>query len=178
MLIDTHAHLDRTTYADDWDDVLARAAAAGVERIVVVGTTAAGSAESLRLAGTDPRLFATVGIHPNHAAEAAEGDWDEVVRMAGAARCVGIGETGLDKHWHDTPFAMQRDYFDRHIRLSQERDLALVVHTRECLPDAIEMLSEAHNADRCAESCIPTPATRSPRGFAWSWDCILASPGW
>jgi len=143
MLIDTHAHLDRTVYAADWPGVLDRARLAGVEQIVVVGTTAAGSAASLQLAREYSQLFATVGIHPNHAAEAAAGDWDEVVKLARDPRCVGIGETGLDRYWDDTPWPMQQDYFDRHLRLSQVLDRAIVIHTRECLAEAIAMLRDA-----------------------------------
>lgn len=143
MLIDTHAHLDRSTFAADWPGVLERAKLAGVEQIVVVGTTAAGSAASLQLAHEFPQLFATVGIHPNHAAEAAAGDWDEVVKLARDPRCVGIGETGLDRYWDDTPWPVQQDYFDRHLRLSQELDRAIVIHTRECLGEAIAMLRDA-----------------------------------
>lgn len=143
MLIDTHAHLDRTTYAADWPGVLERAKLAGVEQIVVVGTTAAGSAASLQLARDYTQLFATVGIHPNHAAEAGPGDWEEVVKLAQDPRCVGVGETGLDRYWDDTPWPIQQDYFDRHLRLSQELDRAIVIHTRECLAEAITMLREA-----------------------------------
>jgi TatD DNase family protein len=144
MLIDTHAHLDRETYTADWDAVLDRARAANVQQIVVVGTTLAGSSNSLRLAHEYPHLYATVGIHPNHAAEAQPTDWDEILKFANDPRCHGIGETGLDKYWQDTPFELQQDYFDRHIRLSQQLDKALVIHTRDCLSDAIEMLKVAH----------------------------------
>jgi len=143
MLIDTHAHLDRETYAADWPGVLDRAKSAGVQQIVVVGTTAAGSAASLQLARDYAELFATVGIHPNHAAEAIPGDWEQVVEMANDQRCVGIGETGLDRYWDDTPWPVQQDYFDRHLRLSQKLDRAVVIHTRECLAEAIAMLREA-----------------------------------
>jgi TatD DNase family protein len=143
MLIDTHAHLDRQTYAADWPGVLERAKQAGVEQIVVVGTTAAGSAASLQLAREHARLFATVGIHPNHAAEALPEDWDQIAELAADSRCVGIGETGLDRYWDDTPWAVQEDYFDRHLRLSQKLDKAIVIHTRECLGEAIVMLREA-----------------------------------
>jgi TatD DNase family protein len=143
MLIDTHAHLDRSTYSADWPGVLERAKQAGVEQIVVVGTTAAGSAASLLLAHEHSQLFATVGIHPNHAAEAAASDWDEIVKLARDPRCVGIGETGLDRYWDDTPWPLQQDYFDRHLRLSQELDRAIVIHTRECLDEAIAMLRAA-----------------------------------
>ena len=58
---------------------------------------------------------------------------------------MGIGETGLDRYWKDVPFEMQQDYFDRHLRLSQERDLPLVIHTRECDADILAMLREAHS---------------------------------
>ena len=57
---------------------------------------------------------------------------------------VAIGETGLDRHWDFTPFDVQQDYFDRHMRLSQERDLPFIVHMRDCDEDILVMLREAH----------------------------------
>lgn len=142
MLIDTHAHLDRTVYAADWPAVLDRAKLAGVEQIVVVGTTATGSAASLQLAHQYPQLFATVGIHPNHAAEAAAEDWDTVVKLATDLRCVGIGETGLDRYWDDCPWDVQVDYFRRHLQLSRETKLPVVIHTRECAEETVEILRD------------------------------------
>jgi TatD DNase family protein len=140
--IDTHAHLDDESFRADLNEVLARAASIGVRQIVTIATTAATSAAAVRLAQTHAALFASVGIQPNHVAEVKAGDWDEVVRLAREQRVVGIGETGLDRHWHFTPFSQQEDYFARHLELSRQSKLPLVIHCREAEADVIRMLRE------------------------------------
>jgi TatD DNase family protein len=140
---DTHAHLSDEQLASDYSSVIERAAAVGVSRILAVGTTAASSRDCLSIANTYSGVWSTAGIHPNHAAEAAPGDWDEIVRLAHEDRIVALGETGLDLYWKDTPLAVQQDYFDRHIRLSQETGLPLVIHLRETAAEILAMLREA-----------------------------------
>jgi TatD DNase family protein len=85
-------------------------------------------------------VAATVGIHPNHAAEAAPGDWDEVMRLVACAEVRAVGETGLDRHWDYTPFAQQEDYFARHLELARRHNLAVVIHCREAEADVVRML--------------------------------------
>ena len=84
-MIDTHAHLDDPQFDADRDDVLARSLAAGVEGIVCVGTTLESSRVALRLAEKYPQVRAAVGIHPNSCAEAAEGDWEQIVADASSS---------------------------------------------------------------------------------------------
>src|SRR5262245_35890641 len=102
MLFDTHAHLDDDRLRDDLPVVLDRAAAAGLTHVVCVATTAADSARCVEIAGRFPLVWASVGIQPNHVAEAQPGDWDEIERLAAAPRVVALGETGLDRHWDFT----------------------------------------------------------------------------
>jgi TatD DNase family protein len=144
MLIDTHAHLDDDKFDADRDEVVARAKSAGVEQIVAIGTTAANSASVVELAHRYDGVFASVGVHPNNAAEAQADDWDRIVILAQQDRVVALGETGLDRYWHDTPFDVQQDYFDRHLRLMQQTGLPVVIHMRDCLTDVLAMLREAH----------------------------------
>ena len=146
-LFDTHAHLADEHLAADVSAVVQRAQEAGVTRILAVGTTAANSIQCLELARRLPDVRSSAGIHPNHAAEALPGDWDEVVRLAGESEVVALGETGLDLYWKDTPLAVQQDYFDRHIRLSQETSLPLIIHQRETAAEILAMLREARK--RC-----------------------------
>lgn len=141
-LIDTHAHLDDDRFRDDLPAVLERAAAAGVQRIVAVATTAADSAACVRLAERFPQLAATVGIQPNNVAQAGPGDWDEVVRLAAAGGIAAIGETGLDRHWDYTPFPQQEDYFARHLTLARQHRLPVVIHCREAEADVVRMLRD------------------------------------
>lgn len=140
MLIDTHAHLDDPRFAGDFGEMLARARSAGVERIVAVGTTAASSRNCIALARTHSMLRATVGLHPNNVAAEPATAWDDVVRMADDPNVVALGETGLDRHWHDTPFPQQEEYFARHLELSRKTGLAVVIHCREADADMLAML--------------------------------------
>ncbi len=110
---------------------------------MAVGVTAASSAATVRLAAENPAIFAAVGIQPNYCAQAEPGDWDKIVELASSPKVVAIGETGLDRYWDYTPFPVQQDYFDRHLRLAQERNLPFIVHTRESDADVVAMLAAA-----------------------------------
>jgi TatD DNase family protein len=140
--IDTHAHLDDERFAGDLPLVLGRAADAGVVRIVTIAITAASSAACVELAARHESLAATVGIQPNHVAEAGPGDWDAVVALAQRPKVVALGETGLDRYWDRAPFAMQEDYFARHLALARQLGRGVVIHCREAEADVVRMLRE------------------------------------
>ncbi len=144
-LIDTHAHLDGERFQDDFHEVIQRAKAAGLVRIVAVGITAESSEKSIQLAAEYPLLAATVGIHPNNITESQAGDWDRVRDMVKRDNVVGIGETGLDRYWDDTPFDQQEDYFARHLALSRATKLPVVIHCREADADVVRMLRDEFN---------------------------------
>jgi len=135
--------LDEEPFDAIRDQVIERASAAGVSAVVTVGTTLASSEASVALAGQYRSVFAAVGLQPNYAGQAAAGDWDQIVRLAAEPLVVAVGETGLDRYWDFTPFAIQQDYFDRHLRLAQQRDLPVIVHMRDCAPETLTMLREA-----------------------------------
>jgi TatD DNase family protein len=142
MYVDTHAHLDQTEFDADRGDTIARARAAGIEAIICPAVSAKSSRAAVRLA-EEYGLFAAVGIHPNSAAEAAPGDWAEVVALAGQPRAVAIGETGLDRYWDYTPLSLQQKYLNRHLWLAHERDLPVILHCRDAQDDLLPMLRAA-----------------------------------
>ena len=142
-LLDTHAHLDVEDFDPDRPAAIARAREAGVAAMICPGISAASSGAVVQLAEAEPAVHAAVGIQPNYCAQAAPGDWDRVAALVGHPRVVAIGETGLDRHWDYTPFAVQQDYFDRHLRLAQTRNLPVIIHCRESEADVIPMLREA-----------------------------------
>lgn len=142
-LFDTHAHLDQPEFDDDRAEVVERAKQAGVLTMLAVGITAASSAACVELAAKHAGVFAAVGIQPNYCAQAEEGDWQRVLELVERPRVVALGETGLDRYWDYSPFDVQQDYFDRHLRLSQERGLPFIVHTRDSDADVLAMLREA-----------------------------------
>lgn len=142
-LFDTHAHLDQPEFDGDRVDVIARAKAASVEHMIAIGISADTSEACINVAAQFEGVHAAVGMQPNYLAEAKPGDWERIVAMLDRPKVVAIGETGLDRHWDFTPFDVQQDYFDRHIRLSQERGLPFIVHMRDCDEDILIMLREA-----------------------------------
>ncbi len=98
MIIDTHAHLDYPDFAADFSEVLARAHAAGVERVVTIGTSVESSRRAVALAEAHPNIFAVIGVHPTSAEEAAADVLTPLRELAQSPRVVAIGETGLDFH--------------------------------------------------------------------------------
>ena len=98
MLIETHAHLDYPDFAADFDDVLRRANEAGVTRIITIGTSIESSRRAIELAEKYPSIYAVIGVHPTHAAQAGEDVITPLRELAKSPRVVAIGETGLDYH--------------------------------------------------------------------------------
>jgi TatD DNase family protein len=145
-VIDTHAHLDDERFAADVADVVARAAAAGLERVLTIGTDANTSRRNVELARQFPLLRSVVGTQPNHVAEAAAGDWDVIRELVNDPTCVAIGETGLDRYWDRAPFPLQEDYFARHLALSRETHKPVVIHCREAETDIVRMLRAEYDA--------------------------------
>ena len=98
MLIETHAHLDYSDFANDLEDVLRRATEAGVTRIVTIGTSIESSRRAIALAEKYPAVFAVIGVHPTYVEEAQDDVITPLRELAKNPRVVAIGETGLDYH--------------------------------------------------------------------------------
>lgn len=151
-LIDAHAHLDADRYGEDLDEVIARAKAAGLARIVCVGVwrpadpaagTARGFGDAVKLARREPGYFAaTVGFHPHEARAVEASDWAEAEALARDPAVVAIGEAGLDYHYDLSPRDVQAEVFRRCIRLAHAAGKPLVVHTREADQDTVRILRE------------------------------------
>ncbi|MFT5299993.1 MAG: TatD DNase family protein [Mariniblastus sp.] len=146
QLFDTHAHLEDEQLSSVLDDVLAKAEAAELVGITAIGTTVSTSRDCLALAEKYEQVFAAVGIHPNHAKETTEQDWQQIVAMASHPQVVAIGETGLDRYWDYCSIETQQNWFARHIELSFETRKPLVVHMRECESDILSMF-QSHQRD-------------------------------
>jgi TatD DNase family protein len=98
MLIETHAHLDYPDFANDLEDVIRRAAEAGVTRIITIGTSVESSRRAIDLAEKYPAVYAAIGVHPTFVEEAEEDVFTPLRELAKHPRVVAIGETGLDYH--------------------------------------------------------------------------------
>lgn len=143
QLFDTHAHLNSDTFVGIVDEVVDRARQSGVRGIAVIGVDAATSRRACELAADYPGyLHAVVGIQPNSAATADAGDFAVIEELIARPGVVGIGETGLDCYWDDTPISMQHDYFQRHLDVAVRHDLPVVIHMRESADLIVGQLRE------------------------------------
>lgn len=169
-LIDTHCHLTYGTLAEDPDGAWQRAREAGVDAAVVVAIDTATTPTVLDFVARYDELHATVGIHPNHVAEAQAGDMARVAEFARHPKVVAIGESGLDTYWDKAPLALQRDYLERHVELALELDVPLVLHLRDTYPLAAEIL-EPHAAAglRGVIHCFAGAADEADPFIAWGW---------
>jgi TatD DNase family protein len=138
--VDTHAHLADRRLRSQLPLVLSRARSAGIAQVIAIGTTASDSLELAKIAQDQPGVFAAVGIHPNDAAEASEEDLASIRQLVTQPYVVAVGETGLDRYWDRTPFDLQQVWFDRHLELAYNHDLAVVIHCRDCQGDIINQL--------------------------------------
>jgi len=128
-MTDTHAHLDAC--ADPAEEVVARARAAGVDRIVAVGSGLDSCRATLAIAHRERGVWAALGIHPHQAGDADAGRLDELRELFADERAVAVGETGLDFYRDYAPRDRQRDLFARQLELAAALGKTVVVHTRE-----------------------------------------------
>ncbi|HUU31315.1 MAG TPA: TatD family hydrolase, partial [Phycisphaerae bacterium] len=141
--VDTHAHVHFDRLADDLVGVLDRARAAGLAAILNVGTTPGENARVAELAQREPMLYAAVGFHPHKADAIKAVDWPALEDLARRPKVVALGEFGLDyQDEYSTPTA-QRAVFAQAVRLAQDLDLPLIIHSREADADTLAVLDAA-----------------------------------
>ena len=142
MLVDSHCHLNYEGLSDQIPGVLARAHEAGVSHMVCICSRLSEFNEVSALADTYPNVFCSVGIHPHDAEKEPETDVKTLVQLARHPKTVGIGETGLDFYYDNSPREVQERNFRIHIRASRETGLPLIVHTRDADDTTIGILRE------------------------------------
>lgn len=148
MWADSHCHLQ---YEGIPAQALDRAAEAGIGRVICVGTDAEQSLAAIAVARDHPgRVWATVGMHPHDASQGVDG----LLGMLDEPEVVGVGECGLDYHYDHSPRATQREVFAAQIGLASERDLALVIHTREAWDDTFAILGSVGVPPRTIFHCF------------------------
>jgi TatD DNase family protein len=142
MLVDSHCHLDSEQFDADRDAVIERALAAGVERMVAIGT-GDGPPDlevGLRLADRYPAFYATVGVHPHDASKGSAETWRRMEELLLHPKAIALGEIGLDYHYDFSPRGTQRDVFVEQMRLARDAGKPIVIHTREAWEDTLALL--------------------------------------
>ncbi|MFY9772400.1 MAG: TatD family hydrolase [Xanthobacteraceae bacterium] len=142
MLIDSHCHLDFPDFADELDEVMARARAAGIDRLVTISTRVRRQRALLAITERFPDVYCSIGTHPHYAHEEADVSLAELVAATRAEKVVAIGEAGLDYHYDNSPREAQERGFRTHIGAAREAGLPLVIHSREADDDTARILEE------------------------------------
>jgi TatD DNase family protein len=142
MLVDSHVNLHAEAFAPDRDDVIKRARAAGVTRMIAICARLSEAQEVSAVAARYDDVFPTLGAHPHHAKDRPDITADEIAGLAREVGAVAIGETGLDFHYNYSPEADQRRSFAAHISAARMLDLPIVIHTREADDATADLLEE------------------------------------
>ena len=143
ILVDSHCHLDYLEDGEELDAVVARARAAGVDTLVTICTRLSEFARVRAIAGRYEGVYCSVGVHPHDAGEEGQGDPARLIELARDDKVIGIGETGLDYYYDNSPRDDQRRSFRTHIEAARATGLPLIVHSRDADADTIRILEEA-----------------------------------
>jgi TatD DNase family protein len=143
-LVDSHCHLDDSKFDADREQVIERALAAGVERMMAIGT-GDGPPDlhtAIRLAERYPFVFATIGVHPHDASKATPETFAELRELSTHPKVLAVGEIGLDYHYDFSPREVQRAVFEQQLEIAAESGKPIVIHTREAWEDTLATLRE------------------------------------
>ena len=151
-LVDSHCHLDFPDFEGEIDDIIARAAAVGVKRMVTICTRLKNEPLVRAIAEAHAPVFYAAGTHPMSAAEEPLATEDELIAITQHPKMVGIGETGLDYHYTSESAQIQKDSLRVHINAARQTGLPLIIHARGADDDMARILSEEHKNG--AYSCV------------------------
>lgn len=142
MLFDTHAHLNAEQFDTDLEEVIARAKAEEVERIVVVGFDKPTITRAMELIEEYDFIYTAIGWHPVDAIDMTEEDLSWIKELSSHEKVVAIGEMGLDYHWDKSPKDVQKEVFRKQIALAKEVNLPIIIHNRDATEDVVTILKE------------------------------------
>lgn len=150
--MDSHAHLQHPRFDGDREEVIERAAEAGIERILVPGWDVPSSEAALELAARHaPLVQAAVGVHPHHAAHMGEAAWASLEALAADPRAMAVGEIGLDHFRNLSPREFQDEAFRRQLDFAGRRNVPILVHDRDAHEAVTEILL-TWSANRAGEA--------------------------
>lgn len=139
MFIETHCHLDYLK-ALPLEEIRTKIREAGITKVITIGVDPLNLDPVQVLAETYPEVFFTQGIHPHDSKEATEVEYNKIIDRASHPKMVAVGEIGLDYHYDNSPRDIQRSSFERQLQIAVDKDLPVVIHTREADEDTVSIL--------------------------------------
>ena len=179
-IVDSHCHLDFPDFDGEHADLIARAAAAGVTRMVTICTRLRQLPQVQAIAEAHDPVFFAAGTHPMHAAEEPLVSIEELIAVAAHPKMVGIGETGLDYHYTAESQDIQQESLRIHIEAARQTGLPLIIHARDADTDMARILTDEHRAGpyacvmHCFSSSADLAAAALDLGFYLSMSGIAA----
>ena len=157
-LIDTHCHLNHEDFADDWQEAMDRASEAGVARLLCIGYDLVSSRSAANLAAENAAIYASVGIHPESAAEWGTETQTELRGLyeRNAGKVAAYGEIGLDYHWDTVLRERQQEVFAAQIAFASalRPTLPLIIHNRDALADVLAVLKSSQTQAPIVMHCF------------------------
>lgn len=147
MLIDSHTHLDAEQFDEDREQVIERALAAGVTKIINIGFNRETIPTTLALANQYDCIYAAIGWHPVDAIDMQPEDLAWIEELSRHEKVVAIGEIGLDYHWDKSPKDVQHRVFREQIRLARKLGMPIMIHNRDAHQDIVQILREENAAE-------------------------------
>ena len=141
-LVDTHCHLDGKAFDPDRTEVIDRALAAGVRRMITIGVDLPSSRRAIELADQHEAVYAAVGVHPNDCAGFDAATLQELRSLAQQPKVIAIGEIGLDYYWHKVDHDIQARVFRAQLELAAELDRPVIIHSRDAALEVVAILEE------------------------------------
>ena len=180
-LVDSHCHLDAEPFNADREIVIERARAAGVERMLAIGS-GGGPPDleaGIRLAESHAFIYATVCVHPHDSSKATAETFTRIRELASHPKVLAIGEIGLDYHYDFSPREVQRQVFLEQLAIAAEFGKPIVIHTREAWDDTVSILRE-HWSGGGIMHCFTGDAAQARQaldlGFHLSFGGVLTFP--
>lgn len=168
MYFDSHCHLTDERFVGESGTVAERAREAGVDRFVIIASDEEDAGKALGLA-EELEMWSTAGIHPHDATRHPTG-FDRVRELVEEEpRVVAVGETGLDYYYDNSPRRIQRESFERHLRLAAESGRPVVVHSRDADADTISMIRGAEGSVTGVLHCFASAPALFEAGLEAGW---------
>lgn len=177
MLVDSHCHLNFPEFKEDFSDVLHRAKLNGIGTMLTINTRLSEAKQIQEIATAHPNVFCTVGVHPHDAQDYASHDLkQQIIDLTVHPKVVGLGETGLDYYYNNSPSKEQIESFEIHLGLSGDLDLPVVVHTRNADQDTLACMDRFPRATgvfHCFSGGIDMAQAGLDRGYLISFSGII-----